>query len=110
MNDPLHSASDDPRYGAMALTRRLFLEQGLQHWKKYVIAFLLMAIAAGCTALSAYLIGDVINEAYIKHNLPGIITLGALTVVLFTTKGVATYGQSVMMSRISNSLRPRGPA
>ena len=63
-----------------------------------------MGIAAGCTALIAYLIGDVINEAYIKHNLPGIITLGALTVVLFSTKGVATYGQSVMMSRIGNRI------
>ena len=74
------------------------------HWKKYVLAFLLMAVAAGCTALSAYLIGDVINEAYVNHNMPGIITLGALTAVLFTTKGVATYGQSVMMSRIGNRI------
>ena len=104
MKDPLHSASDDPRYSAVALVRRLFLEQGLAHWKKYVIAFILMAIAAGCTAFSAYLIGNVINEAYINRNLPGIITLGALTAVLFTTKGVATYGQSVMMSRIGNRI------
>ena len=104
MKDPMHSAPDDPRYGAVALVRRLFLEQGLSHWKKYAIAFTLMGIAAGCTALSAYLIGDVINEAYINHNLAGIITLGALTAALFTTKGVATYGQSVMMSRIGNRI------
>ncbi len=104
MTDPIHSAADDPRYGAVAMIRRLFFEQGLVHWKKYVIAFALMAIAAACTALSAYLIGKVINEAYINRSLSGIIILGALTVVLFSTKGIATYGQSVMMSRIGNRI------
>ncbi len=104
MSDPLHSAADDPRYSAVALVRRLFLEQGLVHWKKYVFAFLLMAVAAGCTAFSAYLIGDVINEAYVNRNLPGIILLGGLIVVIFTTKGIATYGHSVMMSRVGNRI------
>ena len=55
MNDPLHSAADDQRYRAPVLIRRLFLEQGLSHWRRYAIAFALMGIAAGCTALSAYL-------------------------------------------------------
>jgi ATP-binding cassette subfamily B protein len=104
MNDPLQSAADDPRYSAVALVRRLFTEQGLIHWKKYVVAFLLMVVAAGCTAFSAYLIGDVINQAYVHRNLPGIILLGGLTVVIFTTKGVATYGHSVMMSRVGNRI------
>lgn len=104
MKDPAHPAPDDERYRAVPLIRRLFLEQGLTHWRQYVIAFCLMALAAGCTALSAYLIGSVINEAYVDHNLAGIVTLGALTVVLFATKGVATYGQSVMLSRIGNRI------
>ena len=46
-----------------------------------------MAISAGCTALSAYLIGDVINQAYVNRNLRGIVILGGVTVVLFTVKG-----------------------
>jgi ATP-binding cassette subfamily B protein len=45
-----------------------------------------MAVAAGCTALSAYLIGDVINQAYVNRNLRGIITLGAITVGLFAIR------------------------
>ena len=35
-----------------------------------------MAIAAGRTALSAYLIGTLINEAYVSHNFRGIVILG----------------------------------
>jgi ATP-binding cassette subfamily B protein len=94
----------DERYSAMALIRRLLTEQGLVHWRKYAIAFTLMAVAAGCTAFSAYLIGDVINQAYVNRSLPGIIVIGAITVVLFSVKGLATYGHSVMLSRIGNRI------
>jgi len=100
----MNTAADDPRYRAMPLIRRLLTEQGLAHWRRYLIAFALMGIAAVCTALSAYLIGDVINQAYVNHSLAGIITLGFATVALFATKGVATYGQSVMLSRIGNRI------
>ena len=94
----------DERYGALPLIRRLLTEQGLVHWRKYAIAFTLMAVAAGCTAFSAYLIGDVINQAYVNRSLPGIIVIGAITVVLFSVKGLATYGHSVMLSRIGNRI------
>jgi len=104
MKDPSHLAADDERYRATALIRRLFLEQGLMHWRRYTIAFLLMGLAAGATAISAYLIGTVINEAYVNRNLAGIITVGFITVAVFATKGVATYGHSVMLSRIGNRI------
>ncbi|HZP68502.1 MAG TPA: ABC transporter ATP-binding protein [Pseudolabrys sp.] len=94
----------EQRYGAMTLIRRLLAEQGLTHWRKYLVAFILMAVAAGCTALSAYLIGDVINQAYVNRSLSGIIILGAITVALFSAKGIATYGHSVMLSRIGNRI------
>ncbi len=104
MNDHSLLPADDERYSVLALIRRLLTEQGLVHWRKYVLAFAMMALAAGCTAFSAYLIGDVINQAYVNRNLPGIITLGIITVVLFTVKGIATYGHSVMLSRIGNRI------
>ena len=104
MQDPISTAADDERYGAFVLVRRLLTEQGLAHWPRYAIAFALMALAAACTALSAYLIGSVINQAYVNRSLAGIITLGFATVALFATKGLATYGQSVMLSRIGNRI------
>ena len=104
MNDHSLPSAADERYGVFALIRRLLTEQGLVHWRKYIIAFVFMAVAAGCTAFSAYLIGDVINQAYVNRNLRGIVTLGAITVVLFSIKGLATYGHSVMLSRIGNRI------
>ncbi len=69
-----------------------------------LFAFTLMAVAAGCTAFSAYLIGDVVNEGYVGKNLTTIFILGGVTVALFATKGLATYGHSVMLSRIGNRI------
>jgi ATP-binding cassette subfamily B protein len=104
MNEHILPPSADTRYGALVLIRRLLIEQGARHWRRYTIAFVLMAIAAGCTALIAYLIGNVVNEAYINRNMPGIYLLGGVTVLLFTSKGLATYGHSVMLSRIGNRI------
>jgi ATP-binding cassette, subfamily B, bacterial MsbA len=104
MNEHILPSADDARYGAYELVRRLLLEQGLRHWRKYLIAFVLMGIAAAATAASAYLIGTVVNEAYVSRNFPGIVILGGVTVALFASKGLATYGFSVMLSRIGNRI------
>jgi ABC-type multidrug transport system fused ATPase/permease subunit len=104
MNDHTLPSADDERYGTFALIRRLLTEQGLAHWRKYALGFTLMAVSAGCTAFSAYLIGNVINEAYVNKSLAGIFILGGVTVALFATKGVATYGHSVLLSQIGNRI------
>jgi len=104
MNDHTLPSADDERYRPIALIRRLLTEQGLLHWRQYLFAFTLMAVAAGCTAFSAYLIGDVVNEGYVGKNLTTIFILGGVTVAVFATKGLATYGHSVMLSRIGNRI------
>ena len=93
----------DPQ-GALALIRRLLTEQGLSYWRRYLAAFLLMGIGAACTALSAYLIGTVVNIAYIDKNFLGIVVLGIVTIALFAIKGFATYGHAVVLARIGNRI------
>ena len=66
--------TDDP-YGAALLIRRLVTEQGLTYWRRYLLAFALMAVAAGATAGSAYLLGEVINQAYVDKDVRGIVLL-----------------------------------
>ena len=95
--------TDDP-YGAAILIRRLVMEQGMVHWRRYLTAFLLMGVAAGATAGSAYILGQVINQAYVDKNIPGIVILSGVTVLLLAIKGVATYGHTVILSKISNAI------
>ena len=90
--------------GTPALIRRLLVEQAAGQWRRYALAFGLMGIAAASTALGAYLIGDVINQAYVHKNLPGIIILAVVTAVIFMVKAMATYGQALTLARIGNRI------
>jgi ATP-binding cassette subfamily B protein len=95
--------TDDP-YGAAILIRRLIMEQGAAYWRRYLMAFALMAVSAATTAGSAYLLGQVINQAYVDKNVRGIMILSGVTVVIFIIKGAATYGHQVILSKISNAI------
>ncbi|ABD06306.1 ABC transporter related [Rhodopseudomonas palustris HaA2] len=103
MTDTPRKITDDP-YGAAQLVRRLVMEQASVYWRRYLLAFGLMAIAAAATALSAYLLGQVINQAYVDRNLQGIMILSVVSLAIFTVKGVATYGQSVILTQIKNAI------
>src|ERR1700755_1519760 len=95
--------TDDP-YGAAALIRRLVMEQGVVFWRRYLTAFAMMAVAAGATAAATYVLGQVINQAYVEKNVRGIAILSGVTVILLFIKGVATYGHAVILSKISNAI------
>ena len=95
--------TDDP-YTAMVLIRRLVMEQGVVYWRRYLVAFTLMAAAAGATAGATYVLGQVINQAYVDKNIPGIAMFSGITVILLFIKGVATYGHMVILTKISNAI------
>jgi ABC-type multidrug transport system fused ATPase/permease subunit len=95
--------TDDPS-GAAALIRRLITEQGLTYWRRYLLAFVLMAVAAAATAGSAWVLGEVINKAYVDKDVRGIALLSGLTILIFILKGAATYGHQVILSKISNAI------
>src|SRR5450432_2155034 len=95
--------TDDP-YGAAILIRRLVMEQGAAYWRRYLLAFLLMGVSAATTAGSAYLLGQVINQAYVDKNVRGIAILSLYTILIFILKGAATYGHQVILSQISNAI------
>ncbi len=95
--------TDDP-YAAAILIRRLVMEQGIAYWRRYLTAFVLMGMAAGATAGAAYILGQVINQAYVDKNIPGIAILSGVTVLLLFIKGVTTYGHMVILSKISNAI------
>src|SRR5438046_10215590 len=95
--------TDDP-YGAAIRIRRLVTEQGLVYWRRYLQAFALMAVAAGATAGAAYVLGQVINQAYVDKNVTGNASFSGIVVILLFIKGVATYGHTVILSKISNAI------
>src|ERR1700761_9551256 len=103
MTQPPKKITDDP-YGAAVLIRRLVMEQGALHWRRYLVAFGFMGLAAAATAASTYVLGQVINQAYVNKNIPGIASLSGVIIILLFIKGVATYGHTVILSTISNAI------
>ncbi len=97
------SSAIDPG-SALVVIRRLVVEYGLGQWRRYALAFLLMGVAAACTAIPVYLIGDMVNMASIQRSFPGVLALGLGAAMIFAIKGAATYGQSVILSRIANHI------
>ena len=95
--------TDDP-HGAWALIRRLITEQAATYWRQYLAAFLLMAVSAGMMAASAYMLGEVINQAYVDRSVERIALFSGVVVLIFLVKGAATYGHTVILSKISNAI------
>src|SRR6516164_6527094 len=95
--------TDDPS-GAAILIRRLITEQGASYWRRYLTAFVLMGVAAGATSLSAYILGQAVNQAYVAKNIPGIALCSGAIMLLFLIKGLSSYGQTLILSKISNAI------
>jgi len=84
--------------------RRLLTEFGAREFTNYAIALGLGAVAAAATAGTAYLVGTVVNQAYVERNFTGIALLAVVVIVVFAAKGVSLYGSNVVLARISNRI------
>src|SRR5256714_11962336 len=72
--------------------------------KLYLVAFVIMGLAAACPAFSAYLLGDGVNQAYVHKNFHALLLVGFAAFGLFALKGATTYGQQVIMMRIGSRI------
>src|ERR1700722_11067906 len=86
------------------LLRRLLTDQGFVHWRGYAFAVAMMALIALTTSLSAWIIGRIVNEVFVGRNLLAVWEITAAIVIIYTVKGLATYGQQVVMSQVGNSI------
>ena len=84
--------------------RRLLSDQGAKHWKGYAFAFAMMALIAVTTSLSAWIIGRIVDKIFVGRDLKAVWEITAAIVAIYTVKGMATYGQQVILSRVANSI------
>jgi ATP-binding cassette subfamily B protein len=89
---------------ATTLLKRLLAEQGAKHWKGYALSFAMLAVVALTTALSAWIIGNVVNSVFVKKNVSAVWGISLAIVVIYTVKGLATYSSQVALSRIANNI------
>ncbi|MGI9478471.1 MAG: ABC transporter ATP-binding protein [Hyphomicrobiaceae bacterium] len=88
----------------IAVISRLVRENWRAYWPRYALAFVFMAIVAGTTALSAWIMKDVINRIFVDRSESALFWVPLTIIVIFVGKGLATYFQEVILSRIGNSI------
>ncbi|SNY90170.1 ATP-binding cassette, subfamily B [Cohaesibacter sp. ES.047] len=93
------SNPDTSRY----LVYRLLSENFHLYAKRYALAFFFMGIVAATTALSAWIMRDIVNEIFISKDFSEVLLISLAVTAIFITKGFATYVQATTLARIGNA-------
>jgi len=84
----------------LTLMRRLWRESIRHHLGWLIPAVICMALVAAATAFSVWLLKPVIDEVFVAKNRDMLWPLGGAVFAAFLIKGLANYGQSVLMSLV----------
>ena len=87
-----------------ALIARILRENFPAQKARYAVAIAAMVVIAGTTALSAWLIGDVIDGLVQDKDRDALIAIAALVVVIFVVKGLASFVQAERLARVGNAI------
>ncbi|MEA3533370.1 ABC transporter ATP-binding protein [Rhizobium sp. CC-YZS058] len=90
-----------------SVLKRVARENGRDHIKGYVFAILCLAVIAGTTAFTAWIMESVVNEAFANKRADIVLVICASIFVAFVLRGFASYGQAVALSKIGNDIVAR---
>jgi len=92
------------REGDVELFLQIFRDYFHHFWRTYVVIFILIGIASGATAVTAWLVKDIVNSVFVDRNSELLVPLVVMVLAIFLAKGLSTYFQTVLSQRISNSM------
>jgi ATP-binding cassette subfamily B protein len=102
---PGHPGSDP---GAIvAIIRRVLAENGREYVYHYLFAIGCLIAVAATTAFSAWIMRDVIDQIFYSRRADLIAAICGTIIVAFLIRGLASYGESVILARVGNNLVAR---
>lgn len=102
------SLSDGQERGlVLRLLRRVFQENARDYTRQYAFAIACLVVVSAATAFLAWIMRDVIDEIFVKQNRAILFTLPLVVFLTFLVRGLATYFQGVILSRIGNNIVAR---
>lgn len=84
--------------------RRLVGETGRRFIWQYVFALALLGVVSATTAATAWLMKDIINDVFIAKSQSALFFVAVAVLVIYVARGVASYGQGVILARIGNAI------
>ena len=91
----------------VSLIKRIAAENGRLFIRQYALAITCLVLVAASTAFMAWIMRDVIDKIFVQQNRAAIVTLPVIVFVSFAVRGIATYGQGVILARIGNNIVAR---
>src|SRR5260370_4831966 len=86
--------------GSLALVRRLVRDFMRRHVGAIALACVGMGVGGGSAGLRAWLVEPVLDHIFIAREASLLALLGGAALVLALVKGMADYGQTVLMNRV----------
>jgi ABC-type multidrug transport system fused ATPase/permease subunit len=87
-----------------SVLKRVVAENGRAHLRGYAFAIACLALVAGTTAFTAWIMESVVNEAFANKRADIVLYICGAIFLAFVLRGFASYGQAVALSKIGNSI------
>lgn len=87
-----------------SLLWRLLTESLPEHRGKYLAAVAAMVVVAGATALTAWVMGAIVDSMTDAQNRTAVYWVAAAVAGIFFVKGIASYAQNVLMAKAGNRI------
>jgi len=84
--------------------KRLVAENMRVFLPRYAIAIFCMALVAAATGFSAWIMRDLINKVFIDRDARMMLLICGSVALIYIVKGLASYGQEVILARIGNAI------
>jgi subfamily B ATP-binding cassette protein MsbA len=88
----------------LTLVGRLLREHVRPHVPRIACALVCMAIVAGSTAAFTQLIKPIVNDIFLAKRADMLLPIALAALVVFLAKGLATYGQAVLMGIVGHRI------
>ncbi len=89
---------------SFALMRRLFREAALPYIWHIAAATVCMALVAGTTAATAWLLDPVVNKVFVERDRSMLWLIGGAVLGVFAVKSLASYLQDVLLSHVGQNI------
>lgn len=97
-------SSQGGRTRTRILVKRLFGEHIRPHIGLLLLAVALMAVVAATTAALAFLMETILDDVFTARDRSSLYTAAAVVMAVFLLKGMATYGQNVLVSFVGQRI------
>lgn len=91
----------------IGMLRRILSENGRDYIGTYIFAIACLMAVALSTAFMAWVLGDMVDEAFAKQREEVVWVICGAVLGAFVLRGAATYGQAVALAKIGNNIVAR---